>query len=109
MSYVFFMLNEMRWDVIFRFVHIARNVGDHYLIFLFLTLFKVDWLADFINVTRRYQVYKIILQCQKRNEGKFKETNEIIRSRQLKDRQYKGRERDTERTKIIHKTSAIVA
>jgi hypothetical protein len=39
-SYVFFMLSELRWDVIVRFVDIARNVGDHCLIFLFLTLFK---------------------------------------------------------------------
>jgi hypothetical protein len=38
----------------------------------------------------------------------FKETNEIIRSRQLKDRQYKGREKDTKRTKNNQQNSAIV-
>jgi len=66
-------------------------------------------LDDLINVTQRYQVYKIILQCQKCYEGKFKETNEIIRSRQLKDRQYKSREKDTKRTKNNLQNSAIVA
>jgi hypothetical protein len=38
----------------------------------------------------------------------FKETNEIIRSRQLKDRQYKGREKDTQMTKNNQQNSAIV-
>jgi hypothetical protein len=66
----------------------------------------IDWL---ISLASRYKVYKIILQCQKRYEGKLKEINEIISSRQLKDRQYKSREKDTERTKNNLQNSAIVA
>jgi hypothetical protein len=47
-SYVFIMFNELRWDMIVRFVDIARNVGDHCLIFLFLTLFK-SWLIGWFH------------------------------------------------------------
>jgi hypothetical protein len=103
------MFNELRSDVIVRFVNIARNADHHCLIFLLITLFK-SWLIDWFDVTWKYQVYKITIQRLKRYLGKFKDTNLVIRSRQSKkDRQYKGREKDTKRTKNNLQNSTIIA
>ena len=69
---------------------------------------KVDWLADFINVTQRYQVYKNILQCEKRYEGKFKEPMKSLKP-SIEGQKKKGREKDTKATKNNLQNSAILA
>jgi len=53
-------------------------------------------MADCIDITWKYQAYKITIQRLKCYYAKFKEANEIIKSRQSqKNRQYKGREKDS--------------